>query len=98
MADFLDAHARRAAHLLQHAGAGGDARADLTQVATELTQLTQRHPKPTWPMFKNLGIAQQRLMAWEPERREGMRNALRRYLDLAPAHEPDRAAVAELLR
>jgi hypothetical protein len=78
------------------AGAGGDA--TLARLVTRaLAPLVERHPSPPPVLLRNLGVAYQYLAGEQPSARQLMLRCWRRYLQIAPAADPDRALIQQAL-
>lgn len=92
--DLWQARHRRAVFVLKEALARGDD-AGLLQVARgEFEAAARSHPEPPYYLFKNLGIVHERLAAASPWLRREQLAAWKRYLEIAPASDADRPAVA----
>jgi hypothetical protein len=95
--DVWQARARFGWWLLTHALAREDARNDarlFNAARVQLERAERGHPDPPPYLFRNLGIAYERLALREPKLRERQLVAWRRHLATAPPDDDGRAAIA----
>ena len=95
--EVWEAHHRRAWFLLDAATREGDDDGMLSAARAGFEAAERSHPHPPWYLYKNLGLVYERLAVADPSLRADQLAAWRRYLDLAPADEKDRPAVAEVV-
>jgi hypothetical protein len=91
--DVWQAQQRFGAWLLAKAIERDDARA-LAAARIALERAEHEHPDPPYFLFRNLGLAYERLALREPALRAQQLEAWRRYLATAPADDDARAAIA----
>jgi hypothetical protein len=60
----------------------------------QLERAADSHPDPPWFVYRNLGIAYERLALKDPKLRARQLDAWRRYLATAPADDDGRSAIA----
>lgn len=83
---------------LTFALANGAPRELLEFAARALSEAIAAQPEPPTYMLKNLGIAEQRLSIYDASHGAKAVATWQRFLALAPANDPDRAAIAGALR
>jgi hypothetical protein len=95
--EVWEARHRRAWFLFDAASHEGDHRGMLSAARAGFEEAERSHPHPPWYLYKNLGLVYERLAVADPALRADQLAAWRRYLELAPANERDRHAVAEVV-
>lgn len=80
-------------------GPGAPAEADLLLEAQRLyEEFVAQCPHPLFHAWKNLGLVYSRRLGQDPTLAPKLSSAWQRYLELAPADDPDRAAITEYLK
>ncbi len=96
--DAWGARAQLGLFALTRGIARGDDEAWLRRAYALLEACTRGDEAPSPAVWKNLGIAAGRLARVEPAMQDVMRRALRRYVELAPASDPELPVVRALVQ
>lgn len=96
--DVWQARHRRAVALLNLAIEANNDPGLLTVARGEFEAAARVHPAPPFHLWKNLGLACERLALTNPQARPAQLDAWRRYLAAAPTSDPDYAAVAQAVK
>lgn len=94
---YRDAEFDRGLKLLQHGIATGDDRRPFELARSVFEDLSEVDPAPTPALFKDAGLTYRYLADFDPSYRSGMVRWWTRYLQQAPAADPEVAAIRAMV-